>query len=181
MFSRVLQRLSAAVLAISVTACASWGVRLQPGVSTLSDVVGLLGQPAMVWQDPDGRQQLAYPLGPEGTETFMVFVGADGLLQTMEKVLDTEHFARIESGRSTQADVLRLLGPSLPSGTAYFKWRDELVWEWRYCDAWGQRAFFDVLFDASTGIVRTTYSRPDLMRPRGLAMPCSAWLLPLQR
>jgi hypothetical protein len=68
--------------------------------------------------------------------------------------------------------VLRLLGPSQPQWTEYFKARDELVWEWRFCDSWNQVALFDVLFDATTGIVRTTYQRPDLMGRDGVAPFC---------
>jgi len=87
----------------------------------------------------------------------MVFLGADGRLRRIENVLDVPHFARLEPGKSDQATVLRLLGPSDPAGTVYFKARDELVWEYRYCDDWGEATRFDVLFDATSGLVRTTY------------------------
>lgn len=49
----------------------------------------------------------------------------------------------------TQAEVLQLIGPPQPDWTAYFKARDELVWEWRYCDSWREAAL-DVLFDGTT-------------------------------
>ena len=45
--------------------------------------------------------------------------------------------------------MLCILGPSEPSWTACFKTRDEVVWEWRYCDEWNEAARFDVLFDGS--------------------------------
>jgi hypothetical protein len=93
-------------------------------------------------------------------------------LDRIENVLEMGHFARIRSGRSDQPEVLRLLGPPTPHWTAYFKARDELVWEWRFCDSWNQLAFFDVLFDATTGIVRTTYQRPDYSGPDGVAPGC---------
>jgi hypothetical protein len=78
----------------------------------------------------------------------MVFIDPDGRLQQIEAVLDMEHFARIEPGKSDQESVLRLIGPPVPQWTNYFKARDELVWEWQFCDAWNQLARFDVLFDA---------------------------------
>lgn len=143
--------------------CASYDGRgLQPGVSSIDEVVALMGTPAMQWQDADGRVQLAYPRGPEGLQTFMALIDPDGRLERIEGVLDTRHFARIEPGRSDQAAVLRLLGPSQPQWTAYFERRDELVWEWRFCDDWRQVARFDVLFDGMSGVVRTTYQRPEL-------------------
>jgi hypothetical protein len=131
-----------------------------------------MGQPALNWRDADGSQQLAYPRGPAGSQTFMVFVAPDGRLQRIEAVLDMEHFARIEPGKSNKESVLRLIGPSVPQWTNYFKARDELVWEWRYCDAWNQLARLDVLFDATSGIVRTTYQRPDLSGFDGVAPFC---------
>jgi hypothetical protein len=145
-------------------------------VATLSDVVSTMGEPALRWKDDDGREQLAYPRGPEGTETFMAFIGADGRLERIEAVLDMAHFARVEPGKSDQAAILRLLGPSQPQWTAYFERRDELVWEWRFCDSWNQLAFFDVLFDATTGIVRTTAQRPDYRYPGGTAPSCGRTL-----
>lgn len=160
--------------AFVLSSCAGYsGSNLKPGVSTLAEVVVSMGEPAVRWKDADGREQLAYPRGPEGIQTFMAFVGADGRLERIEGVLDMAHFARLEPGKSDQAAVLRLLGPSQPQWTQYFKARDELVWEWRFCDSWNQLAFFDVLFDATTGIVRSSYQRPDLRGPDGQAPSCS--------
>ena len=160
-------------LAVLLSACAGYsGSNLKPGVSTLPEVVASMGEPALHWKDADGRQQLAYPRGPEGAETFMAYIGADGRLERIEPVLDMNHFARIVAGKSDQAAVLRVIGPPQPHWTEYFERRDELVWEWRFCDPWGQLAFFDVLFDATTGIVRTTYQRPDYRWPSGIAPSC---------
>ena len=158
---------------VLLAACAGYsGSNLKPGLSTLPEVVASMGEPALRWKDPDGGEQLAYPRGPAGTQTFMVFMGADGRLDRIDGVLDMAHFARIESGKSDKAAVLRLLGPSQPQWTEYFKARDELVWEWRFCDSWSQMAFFDVLFDATTGIVRTSYQRPDLSGMDGAVPAC---------
>jgi len=157
-----------------LSACAGYsGSNLKPGVATLSEVVATMGEPAMRWKGGDGREQLAYPRGPEGTQTFMAWIAPDGRLERIEGVLDMAHFARIEPGKSDQAAVLRLLGPSQPQWTAYFKARDELVWEWRFCDSWNALAFFDVLFDATTGIVRSSYQRSDLRGPGGVAPGCT--------
>jgi len=156
-----------------LSACAGYsGWGLQPGVTTLPEVGATMGTPALRWKNANGSEQLAYPRGPAGTQTFMVFIAPDGRLQQIEAVLDMEHFARIEPGKSDQESVLRLIGPPAPQWTAYFKERDELVWEWQYCDAWNQLARFDVLFDATTGIVRTSYQRQALMGANGVAPFC---------
>lgn len=164
-----------------LAACASFsGYGLKPGAATLEDVVSTMGQPAMRWTDPDGRQQLAYPRGPQATETFMVHIAADGRLERIEPVLDTQHFARIVAGQSDQAAVLRVIGPPQPQWTVYFKERDELAWEWRICDNWGQVAFFGVLFDGTTGIARTTYQRPDSRWPDGRTTSCGHTYVPAE-
>ena len=117
--------------------CAGYGgSNLKPGASVLSDVVASMGVPAMRWKDSDGSEQLAYPRGPAGTKTFMVFVRPDGVLERIENVLDMEHFARIEAGKSDMSSVLRLLGPVFAHNAVYFKARDELVWSWLFCDSW---------------------------------------------
>ena len=167
-------RLALAGAMVVLAGCAGYsGSNLKPGASTVSEVIASMGVPAMRWKDADGREQLAYPRGPAGTQTFMAFIGADGILQRIEPVLDMAHFARIVPGRSGKEDVLRLLGPPQPHWTAYFKARDELVWEWRICDSWNQLARFDVLFDGVTGIVRTTMQIPEYSGLDGVAPGCA--------
>ena len=136
--------------------CASYsGHGLKPGEDRLENVLHIMGQPAMRWQNPDGSVQLAFPRGPMGLQTYMAYIAPDGKLRQIENVMDEKNFARIEAGM-TKDEVLRILGPSFPGWTAYFKARDELAWEWRYCDAWGETARFDVLFDNSKATVRKT-------------------------
>lgn len=169
-----LRKISILLFALTLTACASFdGRELQPGVAKIDDVVRVMGQPAMRWLDVDGNEQLAFPRGPAGTQTFMAFFGPDERLVRLEKVLEPRHFARIVPGQDDQADILRLLGPSNPAWTIYFKARDELAWEWLFCDDWSRLARFGVLFDATSGVVRSTYQQPELPGPKGIAPFCS--------
>ena len=141
-------------------ACAAYsGYGLNPGIDRLEDVLHVMGQPAMRWENPDGSVQLAYPRGPMGFHTYMVHIGSNGKLQQIENVMDEEHFSRIQSGM-TKEDVLYILGPSFSGWTTYFKARDELVWEWRYC-SWNEAARFDILFDNSKATVRKTMSQTE--------------------
>ena len=142
--------------ALLLAACASYsGYGLKPGEAQLPDVQAAMGPPAMRWQDADGSLQLAYPRGPVGFQTFMVKLGPDERLQSIENVLEENSFARVRAGL-TKDEVLRVLGPPDASRTVYFKARDELVWDWRYCHILGDPARFLVLFDGTTGTVRST-------------------------
>jgi hypothetical protein len=138
--------------------CAAYSGRgLKPGVDQLENVLDVMGQPAMRWQNPDNSIQLAFPRGPMGFHTYMAYLGSDGKLRQIENVLDEKNFSRIEPGM-TKEDVLRILGPSFSGWTAYFKARDELAWEWRYCNVWNAASRFHVLFDNSKATVRKTMS-----------------------
>lgn len=152
------KRLISLLMLTTLSACASYsGSGLKPGVARLDNVVQVMGTPAMRWQNADGSQQLAYPRGPQGTQTFMAHIAPDGVLQRIDPVLDHSHFKRIQPGDS-EAQVLRSIGPPQPGWTVLYKARNELAWEWRYCDATSQLARFNVLFDASTHAVRSTLS-----------------------
>lgn len=160
-------------IALTFPACAGYaGHGLQPGVARFTDVKATMGEPAMQWQDADGSLQLSYPRGPEGPHSFMAYLGPDGRLTRIENVLNERQFARIVPGVTTQAEVLRLLGPPTPQWTSYFTARDELVWEWLYCDYGNQNARLDVLFNGREGGVRATFSRPDYRGPDGAVPPC---------
>lgn len=144
-----------------VAACASYGGRgLVPGEASLDDVYATMGPPALRWQDPDGSVQLAYPRGPHGFDTYMVRTGPDRKLRQIENVLDTEHLAKIRAGMSKD-DVLRILGPSDPNCTVYFEARDELAWDWRYRAISSEAMRMIVLFDATSGKVRSTLVQPE--------------------
>ena len=155
---------SALLIALLVVGCAAYDGRgLLPGSAGTADVENLMGPPAMRWQAPEGGEVLVYPRGPQGFHTFFFRIDAAGVLVSKENVLDTRHFAKIQAGMNGE-EVLRVLGPPVPQWTAYFPARDELVWEWRYCDDWSEPARFDVLFDRTSGRVRSTLSGTEQQR-----------------
>lgn len=153
-----MKRLFSILAALLLAGCAAYsGSGLKSGEAGVVDVIRVMGEPAMRWRNPDGSEQLAYPRGPYGYHTYMVRVGSDGKLQLIENVLEPSGFAQVKAGM-TKDQILRILGPSYSGWTTYFKARDELVWEWRYCDDWKEAARFNVLFDGTTGIVRSALS-----------------------
>ena len=111
-------------VALFIAGCASYDGRgLKPGISTADDVIQLMGQPAMRWQEAGGGELLAYPRGPAGFQTYMVMVDSKGVMSSINGVLDMKHFAMIRQGM-TKDEVLRILGPSQPQWTVYFERRD---------------------------------------------------------
>jgi len=154
--SSVWMRAGVILAALLVSACAGVnGSNLAPGVSTRSEVVASMGQAAMVWKNPDGSEQLAYPRGPAGTQTYMAYVGADGKLQRIVGVLNEANFQLVEPGM-TQAQVLRIVGPSGAFWTQTFPRTNTLAWTWLYCASGDFQNYFDVYFDATTLLVRST-------------------------
>jgi len=154
--------LAGLLFTLLLTACAGYDGRgLRPGQSGEEEVLRLMGPPALRWEDADGGSRLAYPRGPQGLHTYLVRIDPAGRLLGIENLLTPAHFARVERGMRP-AQVERILGPVDPAhGVSYFPARDELVWEWRYCAPWSQRARFYVLFDGSARVVRSTMSLDD--------------------
>lgn len=159
-----------ACLCLLLAGCAALGTPggygLVPGQSTLADVERRLGPPSLRWRDADGGEQLAFPQGPAGLQTWMAHVDAGGRLIRLENVLTSAHFARIRPGVDDHESVLRRLGPPDPTRSLYFEARDELAWEWRFCDDWNRIARFDVLFDGTSGRVRSTQQRREHVGPQ---------------
>ena len=171
MFSTAMRGL-ALLGALLVSACAGYdGSDLKPGVSTLPEVRASMGAPALAWKNPDGSQQLAYPRGPESTQTFMAYLGPDGKLQRIEKVLEDAQFHRIRQGMHKD-EVLRILGPSGEHWTQFYWRSNEIAWSWLFCNSWNVQEFFDVMFDATTGIVRSTGRHPYLKGADGKEPSC---------
>lgn len=147
-----------------LSSCASYdGAGRIPADAGLIDVERTMGVPSLRWREADGGETLVYPFGAMGYHTFFVRGDANGRFLSRENVLTMKHFARIQAGM-TQEDVVRTIGPPVPEWTVYFKARDELVWEWRYCDDWNEPARFDVLFDGTSKRVRSTLTSTERSR-----------------
>ncbi len=150
------RRALAVAALLGLAACSTTGpggpAGLTPGASTLPDVEARLGRPAQTWNNADGSRQLAFAQGPEGTQTFMVFIAPDGKLQRIVGVLNEGFFGLIQPGM-TQEQVLRLLGPASVPPTPY-RFSDTFAWTWLYCQSQNVMQYFDVSFDATTGRVR---------------------------
>lgn len=136
--------------------------KLQPGVSTAAEVRALMGEPAAEYRNADGSLVWEYNRQPNGIECHMLSIGADGVLQKIEQVLNEATFARVRAGM-TKDEILRLLGR--PGSSMVFARMDEEVWDWRVGSSFpSEAAHFHVHFDTGSGLVTKTSRR---VEPRG--------------
>jgi hypothetical protein len=146
--------------------CASYDGRgLKPGTATAADVRHAMGEPATMCPLADGGQNWVYPRGPAGLETFDVRLDKDGILRDLRNVLDDAGFARVQAGKSNRNDILCLFGP--PYLETYFKARRELVWEYRFQDAWRYPSRYYVLFNDGGIVTSAMQIREDYGDGRG--------------
>ena len=124
-----------------LSGCAS----LVPGTSREADVTAYFGQAAEQRKLPDGSRVLDFPRAPMGYENWRVTIGPDGIVRSVEQLLDDEHFARLKQGMTVD-EIKRELGRS--GEYAYYPALSEAVFSWRFME-FGRRIFFNAHFDAS--------------------------------
>jgi len=125
-----------------LSGCAS----LVPGTSREADVNAYFGQAAEQRQLPDGGRVLDFPRAPLGHENWRVTLGPDGIVRSVEQLLDEAHFARLKPGM-TLDEVKRALGRH-GEYSAYAALSEE-VFSWRYMEVGIRRMFFNAHFDAN--------------------------------
>ena len=116
---------------------------LVAGQSTEVDVRARMGAPTDTRVDRNGDKLWEYATGPEGTQTYLVRIGADGRMKEVTQLLTDEQLAKVVPGKMTKTDVRDLLGrPSeeneLPTG---------LAWSWRYLRVGVQPGYLVVSFN----------------------------------
>lgn len=160
---QTLRKLFIGILAIiALQGCDLIAMReLKPGVSTVADVRDWFGAPGQEWRNDDGSTVLEYSRQPAGTECFMITIGPDGILRSIDQVLVETNFARIRTGMSSD-EVRRILGK--PASRKTFDLKPETVWEWHIGqdNPMSDPTFFTVTFDNAgrvTGTGRHTVGR----------------------
>jgi hypothetical protein len=143
-------------LAAYLAGCANF-VGVSNGMPA-QQVQAKLGAPETVRKNPDGSEVWEYPGGPLGRQTYMVTLGSDRAVRQVQQVLSDEYFSKVRTGMSRD-EVRRLLGK--PGEIMVFNARDEEVWSWRYQEQ--NAMFFNVLFDRSSGTVRTTQRLEEIL------------------
>ena len=133
---------------------------LKPGISTAQEVRERLGAPGAEWPNADGSVTWEYTRQPEGTECFMVTVGPDNVVKSIENVLTPRNFARVQPGW-TKDQVRRLLGK--PRSVQVFSLKKEEVWDWRLPPEFSADVFFNIHFGENGQVTTTSRS----VQPRG--------------
>jgi outer membrane protein assembly factor BamE (lipoprotein component of BamABCDE complex) len=143
-------------LAAQLAGCATFSA-VSSGMPA-QQVQAKLGTPETVRKNADGSEVWEYPGGPLGRQTYIVTLGSDQAVREVHQVLSDEYFSRVRAGMSRD-EVRRLLGK--PGEIMVFGARDEEVWSWRYQQQ--NPMFFNVLFDRSSGAVRSTQRLEEIL------------------
>lgn len=141
--------------ALSLQACDQIAMQeLKPGVSSVTEVRDRLGPPGQEWRNDDGTIVLEYSRQPEGTECFMLTIGSDGILRSIDQVLVEANFARIRPGMSSD-EVRRILGK--PAARHTYELKRETLWEWHIGqdNPMAEPLYFNVTFDAGGKVIST--------------------------
>jgi SmpA / OmlA family len=137
------------VFAGLLAACANFSA-ISSG-SPAEQVRALVGAADTVWKNADGSETWEYPLGPFGTQTYMITIGPDHTVGNVSQVLSDEFLVKVQTGMSRE-EVRRLLGR--PTDIDRFERLNEEVWSWRVRQKNVWYKLFNAHFDPDTGTVR---------------------------
>ena len=154
---QLLLRLCALLAALGLPACdGTLLAQLKPGVTTAVEVRRIMGEPGMEWKNPDGGHTWEYTRQPEGSECFMLTLGADDVLKSVDQVITPENLARVARGMNKD-EIRRLLGK--PRSVQVFSLKQEEVWDWKLGKEVTTDQFFNVHFDLDGRVVTTSRSQ----------------------
>ncbi len=133
---------------------------LLAGQSTVADLKLKMGEPANVTREGD-KEIWEYPLGPEGTRTYMMTVNAQGTLEKIDQVLTEENFKRIQSGMII-SEVRRILGRNSKE-QRYGTSPTELTHKYKFNNG-VEDLYFDVTYTADGKVKETGYDTFSLQK-----------------
>ena len=133
---------------------------LQAGQSTVADLKLKMGEPASVNREGD-KEIWEYPLGPEGTRTYMMTVNAQGTVEKIDQVLVDANFRRIVPGM-TITDVRRILGRNSKE-QRFGMTPSELTHKYKF-NTGSEDQYFDVTYNAEGRVKEVGYDQFSLQR-----------------
>jgi hypothetical protein len=126
-----MKRIVATLLTAVLAGCASFnGSGLVPGKSTGAEAEKLMGTPAQTLKLVNGDTALYFSRLPFGRAMYVVTVGPDGVMKSIEQRMNYATFAKVVANTSTKKEVAELLGP--PGRTGRFDRQKREWWEYRY-------------------------------------------------
>ena len=137
------------LLSISALAGCIGPQTLVPEQSTVVEMRARVGSPTDIRFDRNGDELWEYARGPEGFETYVVRVGADGKVKEVTQVLTDDQLMKIVPGAMTKADARNLLGrPSDQTFTSA-----GTVWSWRFKRVGVQPGWLTVRFNPDNTVM----------------------------
>jgi hypothetical protein len=126
-----MKRVIALYLTLLLAGCASFnGSQLAPGKSTGADAETQMGTPSQTLKLVNGDTALYFSRLPVGRAMYVVTVGSDGLIKSIEQRMTYATFVKVAANTSTKQEVSELLGP--PGRQGRFDRQQRDWWEYRY-------------------------------------------------
>ena len=146
-----MKRMLALLSGVLLTGCASFnGSSLVPGISTAAQAEALMGPPAQQVSLANGDSAIYFSRQPLGRNVYVVTVGPDGVMKSIEQRLTQQNLAKIVPQTWTQKEVRELFGP--PANTVHFDRQQREVWSYRYYPDHERRVIYVQFSD--DGVVR---------------------------
>jgi len=126
-----MNRILALAGAALVAGCAAFnGASLVPNKSTGAEVEQLMGRPAQRITLASGDTALYFSRQPYGRAVFVVTLGRDGVMKSIEQRMERANVLKIVPGTWTKKEVAELFGPPGDRGRLPRQQRE--WWEYRY-------------------------------------------------
>ena len=153
-----MKRIAAFAVSLLLAGCASFnGSSLRPGESTAADAEATLGAAHQRLKLANGDSALYFSRLPYGRAMYVVTVGPDGVMKSIEQRMQQPVFAKVVANSWTKEQVGELLGP--PGRTGRFNRMHRDWWEYRYRIQPDDRVVWVQFSD--DGVVREMYDMID--------------------
>lgn len=121
----------ALILTLLLAACTTFnGKDLVPGKSTAAEAETMMGTADQRLKLANGDSALYFSRLPYGRAMYVVTVGPDGVMKSIEQRMQQATFAKVVANTWTKKEVSELLGPPGMQGRFDRQKRD--WWEYRY-------------------------------------------------
>lgn len=148
----------AAIAAAILPACDSVVLHdIKPGVTTAVELRAKMGNPGFEFRNEDGSVTWEYSRQPAGVHCYMITLGPDQIVRSLDQVLTEASYAKAREGM-TRDQIRRLLGR--PASSVVFDNLREEVWEWHIQGTpHNEETYLNIFFDTSSGLLKKAGKR----------------------
>lgn len=123
---------------------------LEEGVSTEADVRARFGEPEKIWDGEGAVRIFEYSRQPNGTDNYMISIGADGKMSALRQVLTPRNFEKVVPGMMME-DVRKMLGR--PAKVTTYALKNQTHYDWHWMDPPTSSKLFTVVFNSDMRVV----------------------------